>query len=131
MYTEFARKIVSKGIMIIGSFIVGYDNDDYDVFDKISQFRKDALLLRNMTLILTPLPGTALYHRLEREGRLEPNQSWDKFNFWDVVIKLKKMEKDKFYQKFIEFGKKEWNDDEGMRRQQFVLEAYRKRMAVA
>src|SRR5882724_11204491 len=131
MYTEYARKIVQKGIMIIGSFIVGYDHDDYDVFDKISQFRKDALLLRNLTLVLTPLPGTALYHRLEKEGRIEANQSWDKFNFWDVVIKMKKMEKDKFYQKFIEFGKKEWNDDEGMRRQQFVLDAYRRKMAVA
>ena len=131
MYTEYARKIVSKGIMIIGSFIVGYDHDDYDVFDRISQFRKDAMLLRNLTLVLTPLPGTALYHRLEKEGRIEPGQSWDKFNFWDVVIKLKKMEKDKFYQKFIEFGKKEWNDDEGMKRQQFVLDAYRRKMAVA
>jgi radical SAM superfamily enzyme YgiQ (UPF0313 family) len=131
MYTEYARKIVSKGIMIIGSFIVGYDHDDYDVFDRISQFRKDAMLLRNLTLVLTPLPGTALYHRLEKEGRIEPGQSWDKFNFWDVVIKLKKMEKEKFYQKFIEFGKKEWNDDEGMKRQQFVLDAYRRKMAVA
>ena len=45
----------------------------------------------NPTLnILTPYPGTPLFERLEREGRIL-TRDWSKYNLWNVVFKPKNM----------------------------------------
>jgi len=69
-YTEAVRKIHSAGINTLGSFIVGFDADTLESFDDIYRFADENHMAYTMLNILTAAPGTDLWDRLEREGRL-------------------------------------------------------------
>lgn len=67
---ESVRAIQAQGIEVSGGFIVGFDSDPEDIFDRQIEFIQDAAIPMAMVGILTALPGTELQARLEREGRL-------------------------------------------------------------
>jgi hypothetical protein len=54
----------------MGGFIVGFDEDTEDIFDRQIEFIQRAGIPVAMVGILTALPATRLYERLVREGRL-------------------------------------------------------------
>lgn len=69
IYEEAVRKIHAKGIHITASFAVGFDHDTPEEFDKIVDFTtKTGLSYINLNILGAP-PGSALYDRLNREGR--------------------------------------------------------------
>ena len=92
-YQTAIEKIHKAGIDIIGSFIFGLDNDDISCFkealDFINSSGVDALYLN----ILTPFPGTDLYRRLDKEGRIF-DRDWGKYNTGFVVSQPKSMTAD-------------------------------------
>ena len=51
--------------------IVGLDGDDPTVFERTYRFIVDNRIPVPRVHIMTPVPGTPLYEKLEREGRLE------------------------------------------------------------
>ena len=51
--------------------IVGFDNDDADVFDRQYEFLRQARIVGAMAGMLSAIPKTPLYDRLEAEGRLD------------------------------------------------------------
>src|SRR5437899_2438846 len=64
------KKIQSYGMEVMAGFIVGFDNDPEDIFERqINFIRKSAIPLA-MVGLLNALPDTQLWRRLEREGRL-------------------------------------------------------------
>jgi radical SAM superfamily enzyme YgiQ (UPF0313 family) len=67
------RKIYSYGIDIFGGFIVGFDNDTKKTFDKQYDFITNSGIQTAMVGLLTAIPKTPLYERLEKEGRLIPD----------------------------------------------------------
>jgi radical SAM superfamily enzyme YgiQ (UPF0313 family) len=64
------RKIYSYGIDILGGFIVGFDNDTTETFDKQYRFIVDAGIVTSMVGLLMAVERTPLYARLLGEGRL-------------------------------------------------------------
>jgi len=70
MYRELVRRLHDHGISIIASFMFGLDDDDPDVFDRTLEFVLANKIDSCMFSILTPLPGTRLFDRLHREGRI-------------------------------------------------------------
>ncbi|WP_243303849.1 B12-binding domain-containing radical SAM protein [Geothrix oryzisoli] len=64
------RKIQRKGMEVSGGFIVGFDSDGGDIFDRQVRFIQEAAIPTAMVGLLTALPKTRLHHRLEAEGRL-------------------------------------------------------------
>lgn len=64
------------GIRVYGTFIFGYDHDTPDVFDRTVAFAKDHGLYIAAFNHLTPFPGTPLYDRLQRDGRLLFDRWW-------------------------------------------------------
>lgn len=66
------RKVYSYGIEIYGGFIVGFDNDTMKIFDKQYDFITQSGIQAAMVGLLTALPKTPLYERLEKDGRLIP-----------------------------------------------------------
>jgi len=64
------RKIQSYGMEVMAGFIVGFDNDPDDIFDLQIDFIRESGISCSMVSLLTALPGTQLWRRLEREGRL-------------------------------------------------------------
>jgi radical SAM superfamily enzyme YgiQ (UPF0313 family) len=67
---ESVRKIQAKGMEVSGGFIVGFDSDPEDIFDRQIRFIQDAAIPTAMVGLLTALPRTRLYRRLQEEGRL-------------------------------------------------------------
>ena len=89
-YTEDIMKIQSLGIEIQGSFMFGCDFDDETVFQKTVDFIKNANLCAVTLSILTPFPGTSLFRRFDKEGRLLYND-WRKYDGRQVCFKPKLM----------------------------------------
>lgn len=89
-YAEDIMKIQSFGIEIQGSFMFGYDFDDETVFEKTVDFINSANLCAVTLCILTPFPGTRLFRRFDREGRLLYND-WRKYDGRQVCFRPKLM----------------------------------------
>lgn len=67
---ESIHKIQSYGIEVMAGFIVGFDNDPDDIFDRQVEFIRESGIPLAMVGLLTALPDTQLWRRLEKEGRL-------------------------------------------------------------
>jgi radical SAM superfamily enzyme YgiQ (UPF0313 family) len=67
------RTIYSHGIDVLAGFIVGFDNDTPDSFDHQYRFIMASGIQIAMVGLLTALPRTPLYARLQHEGRLLPD----------------------------------------------------------
>ena len=78
-WTDYATAIAvlrDAGILVYGTFILGYDHDTPEAFDVTLDFAlRHKLFLANFNP-LTPTPGTPLYDRLRREGRLLYDRWW-------------------------------------------------------
>ncbi len=72
-------KLTAAGIEVMAGFIVGFDGDGPASFEGQRELLRDAPLPLAMTGLLTALPGTALWRRLEREGRLRDHSDGDAF----------------------------------------------------
>ena len=55
---------------MLAGFIIGFDNDTLETFEQQYQFITDAGIQSAMIGLLTALPKTPLYERLQKEGRL-------------------------------------------------------------
>lgn len=85
-YPTLINRIRDHGIMIYGSFVLGYDFDTEDVFDQTLEFAlKHKFILANFNT-LNPMPGTRLYDRLKAEGRLLEEKWWlhEKYSYGEV-----------------------------------------------
>jgi radical SAM superfamily enzyme YgiQ (UPF0313 family) len=64
------RRIYSRGIDVLGGFIIGFDNDTPKTFEDQYRFITDAGIQTAMIGLLTAPPRTPLHARMQREGRL-------------------------------------------------------------
>lgn len=64
------RRIQNTGLEVMGGFIVGFDSDGEDIFDQQLAFIQRSAIPQAMVGLLTALPGTRLFERLQAEGRL-------------------------------------------------------------
>ncbi len=89
-FGKMIDRVHDYGMSIQGGIIFGFDEDTPDVFDatldKINELEIDVLEVN----ILTPYPGTPLYDRLKKEGRIF-TKDWSKYNQVDVVFEPKNM----------------------------------------
>jgi radical SAM superfamily enzyme YgiQ (UPF0313 family) len=68
---ERVRLIQNHGLEVYAGMIVGFDNDDETVFDRQFEFLREARVIGAMAGMLSAIPKTPLYDRLEAEGRLD------------------------------------------------------------
>lgn len=64
------HNIHSKGFIISGGFIVGFDTDDETIFQRQIDFIQQSGIPLPIVNILKAPPGTDLYKRMKMEGRL-------------------------------------------------------------
>lgn len=89
-YSEIIQRIQSYGIGVMGSFIIGFDEDLPDTFKDMSRFIIENNIFASQISILTPLPGTRLRSRLLKENRVL-NRDWDNYTFANVNFIPKKI----------------------------------------
>jgi len=64
------HKIQKMGIEVTGGFILGFDDDPEDIFDRQIAFIQKSGIPMSMVGLLTALPNTQLYRRLVKENRI-------------------------------------------------------------
>ncbi len=64
------RTIQRHGMEVMAGFIIGFDNDKEDIFDRQIAFIQQNAIPKAMIGFLNALPGTRLYQRLMAEGRI-------------------------------------------------------------
>lgn len=93
-YLEAIERIQSRGITVNGCFILGLDGDTPATFERVRDFVTRSGLLEVQLTVQTPFPGTPLYDRLRREGRLLSDRYWDRCTLFDVNYRPKNMSVD-------------------------------------
>jgi|RhiMetdeSRZDD1v2_1073273.scaffolds.fasta_scaffold169765_2 radical SAM superfamily enzyme YgiQ (UPF0313 family) len=89
-YSAAIRRLHDAGVMINGSFVFGMDDDDETVFDRTVEWAIEQGIETATFHILTPYPSTALYQRMQAQGRMT-SDDWDLFDTRHVVFKPAKM----------------------------------------
>ncbi len=84
---ERVRKVQDAGMEVYAGMIVGFDSDDETVFERQYDFLQQARIVGAMAGMLSAIPKTPLYARLEAEGRLD-NAAADDPNIATNVIPL-------------------------------------------
>jgi radical SAM superfamily enzyme YgiQ (UPF0313 family) len=64
------KTLQRAGFEVMGGFIIGFDNDKPNVFERQLHFIQEAGIATAMIGLLMALPGTRLFDRLKEEGRL-------------------------------------------------------------
>jgi radical SAM superfamily enzyme YgiQ (UPF0313 family) len=67
---DSVKKIQSYGMEVMAGFIVGFDNDPEDIFERQVNFIQQSGIPLAMVGLLNALPDTQLWRRLEKENRL-------------------------------------------------------------
>jgi len=134
-YRELVDVLHGNGIAIIGSFMFGLDNDDESVFERTAEFTEQARIDLGQFSILTPLPGTALYRRLQAEGRIF-ERDWSKYDGTHVTFRPRGISPERLeaglrwiYDRFYSWGSILKRTARGLRPVVWAInEAYRRRV---
>lgn len=68
--SESVVAIARAGLRVMAGFIIGFDGEKTGAGQRIYQFVEQTAIPTAMVSMLQALPDTALWHRLEKEGRL-------------------------------------------------------------
>ncbi len=85
-FKEIVKMTQKIGIQIRATFMIGNYMETYDDVVKTINYSKYLNTDYAIFNITTPYPGTRLYGRLEKEGRIL-TKDWTKYDFFNVVFK--------------------------------------------
>jgi radical SAM superfamily enzyme YgiQ (UPF0313 family) len=90
---DYARRVEvlhRHGIQVNGSFVLGFDHDRPDVFERTVEWIEGNRLECATFHILTPYPGTPLFKQMEAEGRIL-HRNWTLYDTGHVVFRPRHM----------------------------------------
>ncbi|MBU0680350.1 MAG: B12-binding domain-containing radical SAM protein [Proteobacteria bacterium] len=89
-YVAAIKAFHDNNIGVMGTFVVGFDDEESSIFRRIFDFSIDNQLDWSLTFIRTPYPGTSLYEQMEKEDRIAV-RDWQKYDTLHCVFKPGKM----------------------------------------
>jgi radical SAM superfamily enzyme YgiQ (UPF0313 family) len=90
---DYARRVEvlhKSGIQVNGSFVLGFDQDRPDVFEKLACWIEGERMECATFHILTPYPNTPLFRRMKSEGRIL-HEDWSQYDTAHCVFRPKHM----------------------------------------
>ena len=84
-YEEAVQNIHNNHMAVIGDFIFGFDTDTSTVFEQTLREIKELKIDVVDFSILTPFPGTALFQKLDSQGRILTKE-WKCYNLGHAVF---------------------------------------------
>ncbi|HEV3081945.1 MAG TPA: radical SAM protein [Gemmataceae bacterium] len=94
---DYARRVAllhDHGIQVNGSFMLGFDHDRADVFERLVRWIEEVRLECATFHIMTPYPGTPLFRQLKQEGRIL-HRNWDLYDTAHAVFRPRHMTPEK------------------------------------
>jgi radical SAM superfamily enzyme YgiQ (UPF0313 family) len=95
-YEQTFDRIHQAGIAVLGAFIFGMDSDTPDKLRRRTDFMLEGGVDVMQATVMTPLPGTQLFQRLEQEGRLLYTnfpEDWSRYDLAELVHRPKHVER--------------------------------------
>ncbi len=83
-YLDVIRAIQDRGIRVNACFILGLDGTGPESFEQVWKFVQEAKPYDVQITVQTAFPGTPLYTRLKREGRILRDEAWELCTLFDV-----------------------------------------------
>jgi radical SAM superfamily enzyme YgiQ (UPF0313 family) len=99
-YARRVRIFHDHGIQVNGSFVLGFDHDDANVFDRTVEWIEDNRLECATFHILTPYPGTPLFDELEQQGRIV-HRDWRLYDTAQVVFEPSRMTAEELHAGYV------------------------------
>lgn len=124
-YAEAVKKIQSHGVTVNGCFVLGLDGDDEGCFERVREFVEESGLYEVQITVMTAFPGTPLYARLKREGRLIEDEAWHTCTLFDVNYTPRNMSVQRLERGLRELALKLYDKDFIQRRQKAFFAARR------
>ncbi len=90
-YERVVKRLHDLGVMINASFVFGMDFDDLSVFNRTVEWAVRNGIETATFHILTPYPGTRLYDRMRKQGRIL-SHDWNLYDTRHAVYKPTKMD---------------------------------------
>jgi len=94
-----------------GCFVIGLDGHTPDIFDQVFHFVRETGLYEVQVTLMTPFPGTPLYTRLEREGRLLEPRNWKKCTLFDINFRPRDMTVEELHDGFKRLAVELYNEE--------------------
>lgn len=110
-YKEAIRIIQSHGITVNGCFVLGLDGHTPDIFSKVMDFVRETGLYEVQVTVQTAFPGTPLYARLEKEGRLIEPLNWKTCTLFDINYRPRPMSVDELGRGFRKLAVELYSDE--------------------
>ena len=88
-HAETLARFYEHGLMVFGTFVLGYDHDTTESFDRTLEFAlKSKLALAHFNPLI-PMPATRLYERLKAENRLLRDRWWldDNYRYGETLFR--------------------------------------------
>lgn len=98
-YREIVNELHAHSISVQGCFVFGFDQDDRSVFRRTVDEVLDMKIDIPRYSLYTPYPGTLLFKRLMKEGRII-SFNWNDYDTMHVVIRPAQMSPDELYDGF-------------------------------
>ena len=108
-YYELIARIRKSGIVLIGAFVLGSDEEDISIFQSTLDFIESSRIDVLQITKLTPLPGTQLWNKFVKENRIlnqDFPKAWQDYRLTKLVYKPAKMTVEDVYEGFTYLRRK-------------------------
>lgn len=99
-YKKIIKNLHKNRIFVLGSFMLGFDDDNKEIFEKTINFINQTNIDLIHLAINTPFPGTEYFKKLEAEERII-TKDWSLYDCTKVVFKPKQMSVEELQEGFI------------------------------
>jgi len=109
-YLSAIENIQNHGIGVNGCFVLGLDHTGTESFKEVLNFVRDSGLHEVQITIQTAFPGSPLYDRLQRSGRMIQDDAWELCTLFDVNFQPDKMTVAELEENFCWLAKELYSD---------------------
>ncbi len=125
-YMRLVHNIQSHGIRVNGCFVLGLDGQTADIFGRVYDFACELELYDVQITLQTPFPGTPLYERLRRTGRLLEANAWHRCTLFDLTFEPTPMSAGELVQGFRDLAVRLYSDEATNWRRETFKQKYRR-----
>jgi len=107
-YQMVVGKLHDKGIVVLGTFMLGLDQDTVASIRAMPDLIEDTKIDIPRFAILTPFPNTPFYTQMDRESRIL-TKDWSKYDSIHCVFEPENMTREELEKEFISLWKESYS----------------------